>query len=487
MSKNTEFCSSCSKACSELALYCKGCKSFIHTSCSKLPLYQLQFYYNTSAMYNCPNCVKKLPNTLLFKDHTSYSKVSNKVDISLSSVKSPEPSIKHCSPINKSATNTVNEISLQYILTSPNSNPVTNSALTTNKVNHQETSITTKNQFQLLNQSENMDLVATEIANLITNMRHEPVNTSSSTSSDESQSSFLSCSPEQTKIISPPFLPRSPEQTKIISPSFSACFPEQTEKTSACSSEQTRITSSPSQISSTIADVSIIECGPISQIRLKNKNETVIEKNSLSSIEVSNEVNDSSFLPCAQRTPKRNISFNNNSAFLSKIISPLENCNSVSTPRSSQENIRSGQFTRKVHTSRILCSFYERNACKYVTTDEKCRFMHPEKCSKYIQFGPIAPNGCSLGETCNKYHPKLCQDSLINKNCSNYNCRAIHIKGTKRTFETNSQNKVPPMLNESHFLYNRIHALEAQLRSLIHQQWWRLLPPPPIAQLNQIK
>lgn len=90
-----------------------------------------------------------------------------------------------------------------------------------------------------------------------------------------------------------------------------------------------------------------------------------------------------------------------------------------------------------------VCKFYLQNKCKYGLTGKGsqgtgCKFSHPKPCNKYTSHG-TGPGGCKKGKKCEKFHPRMCRDSLQHQLCQNTNCTYLHTKGTIRT-PNNRQN-----------------------------------------------
>ena len=263
-------------------------------------------------------------------------------------------------------------------------------------------------------------------------------------------------------------------------------------------------------------DLNVIKSTPIRR-SINSFSGTVSEKSFSSCMSVNltaqnhNMSNDSLIIPCGQQSNENKVQTPENNSELSLPpctqlpISPItcaqksptqvpSTCNL--TPLTSvQENItnlirkykRNSSNRFKEDRSKILCKFYERNACKHVATGEQCSFYHPIKCDKYVQFGPVAEQGCNLGENCNLFHPSLCDNSIKNLMCLNVYCRGIHLKGTKRKPSAQTNQQVEQSLqNDVTFLYNRVRMLEERIMQLETQymQLYRITPPPIVSQHN---
>ena len=105
------------------------------------------------------------------------------------------------------------------------------------------------------------------------------------------------------------------------------------------------------------------------------------------------------------------------------------------------QTVRKGASTEKqvsrseMPKKKELCRFYARGHC---TRSKECRFDHPTICNKFRKNGSIStnPNGCD--GKCKSFHPNACRSSLQHKTCSFQECRFFHLKGTKRS--SNSDN-----------------------------------------------
>ena len=100
----------------------------------------------------------------------------------------------------------------------------------------------------------------------------------------------------------------------------------------------------------------------------------------------------------------------------------------VKKPKSNQKDSR-------------ICHFYERGICRYGvsgTRDGKCKFSHPQICKRIISYGPKSSYGCK-GD-CEKWHPKLCYNSINKKECLKEYCGFWHIKGTTRSKTESEEN-----------------------------------------------
>lgn len=88
------------------------------------------------------------------------------------------------------------------------------------------------------------------------------------------------------------------------------------------------------------------------------------------------------------------------------------------------------------------CKFYLRKQCKHGKRGEKCSFRHPKLCMKFMNHGWDA---CNSSFNCKNFHPRMCNDSFNYMNCSNYNCKMLHIKNTWIKGRAENDQKKPQM------------------------------------------
>ena len=124
-------------------------------------------------------------------------------------------------------------------------------------------------------------------------------------------------------------------------------------------------------------------------------------------------------------------------------------------------------------TNKKICRFFERGICRYGmsgTLKGKCKFSHPAICRKVLNHGTRGKFGCK-GD-CNKWHPRLCYTALNKKECYNSSCTFWHIKGTKRSPETQTEEsqktpeEEPEKPKENHFL----GSVQSQVTQILKDQ-----------------
>lgn len=77
-----------------------------------------------------------------------------------------------------------------------------------------------------------------------------------------------------------------------------------------------------------------------------------------------------------------------------------------------------------------ICKHFANARCRHGIRGTGCpNGPHPQVCPKFMRRGTY---GCNQGSRCNKYHPKLCIDSIHRRKCVREDCKYLHIKGTIR-------------------------------------------------------
>ena len=82
---------------------------------------------------------------------------------------------------------------------------------------------------------------------------------------------------------------------------------------------------------------------------------------------------------------------------------------------------------------RPICKFYRKGTCRHGISGKGCPNRHPPACKALIQHGKRGPRGCTNGNKCKEFHPKMCQQSLKARECLTLDCPSRHVAGTKRT------------------------------------------------------
>ena len=82
-----------------------------------------------------------------------------------------------------------------------------------------------------------------------------------------------------------------------------------------------------------------------------------------------------------------------------------------------------------------VCRYYKRGTCKHGANGRIngiCAYAHPKYCRSFVMYGNRSPRGCSKGESCNAFHPKICYNSLKDGACYNTSCKHRHLKNTRK-------------------------------------------------------
>ena len=91
-----------------------------------------------------------------------------------------------------------------------------------------------------------------------------------------------------------------------------------------------------------------------------------------------------------------------------------------------------------------VCDKYVSGKCPHGLRGQRkvngqvCSFDHPKKCFKFCGFG-TGSKGCKKGDNCQYFHPTLCKFSVSKRACFNPDCTFVHLKGTNRSRQRNTQ------------------------------------------------
>ena len=85
-----------------------------------------------------------------------------------------------------------------------------------------------------------------------------------------------------------------------------------------------------------------------------------------------------------------------------------------------------------------VCDLYLQKRCRHGWSGNKkvqgvtCTKKHPLLCRKFTSYGTTRRQGCQKGSNCRYFHPPLCKNSEVKRQCFNPNCRNTHLKFTDR-------------------------------------------------------
>ena len=108
------------------------------------------------------------------------------------------------------------------------------------------------------------------------------------------------------------------------------------------------------------------------------------------------------------------------------------------------ESIQPEKHDKKTKSS--ICKGYLKGVCPHRVTGkrkiegQRCRYSHPQRCTKYCKYGDSSCYGCKRGINCKFLHPILCKNSVKLKTCLKHDCKFTHLKGTKRKTEETKTN-----------------------------------------------
>ncbi|KAL5253961.1 hypothetical protein ACHWQZ_G013653 [Mnemiopsis leidyi] len=86
----------------------------------------------------------------------------------------------------------------------------------------------------------------------------------------------------------------------------------------------------------------------------------------------------------------------------------------------------------------IICEAYKKRECRHGLTGKRlingkpCPHKHPPRCFRWCKHGENKRSGCTKGEECTYFHPKLCKNSVLKRYCANRDCSFHHLKHARR-------------------------------------------------------
>ena len=85
------------------------------------------------------------------------------------------------------------------------------------------------------------------------------------------------------------------------------------------------------------------------------------------------------------------------------------------------------------------CYYYAKSKCKFGKLGIDCGFSHPEKCKKFMEFGWW---GCKSADICQKFHPRVCNDSYRHMKCTKKKCDWPHIRNTRKPLSKRDEQRI---------------------------------------------
>ena len=102
--------------------------------------------------------------------------------------------------------------------------------------------------------------------------------------------------------------------------------------------------------------------------------------------------------------------------------------------------------------NRDLCEQYKIGKCPHGLRGDKpfngissCSKSHPKR---YLRFIIKGKHGCKLNKNCKYFHHSYCKSSLRITVCYNYDCKYLHLKGTKREATENRKTETSRKVND---------------------------------------
>ena len=103
------------------------------------------------------------------------------------------------------------------------------------------------------------------------------------------------------------------------------------------------------------------------------------------------------------------------------------------------EIFQNSTCTRRVNGHlKALFVTYKRRACphgltgKRLNDGQRCPNRHPPLCFRYSKHGDTKKLGCTKGNECKHFHPRLCRNSVTKRVCLNEDRTFHHLKHTQR-------------------------------------------------------
>lgn len=115
---------------------------------------------------------------------------------------------------------------------------------------------------------------------------------------------------------------------------------------------------------------------------------------------------------------------------------PTEDVTEVNADRESPR--RQVNNAVPIERSSVVCEAYKKRNCPHGLTGKRlvdgkpCPKSHPPRCFRYCKHGDNARLGCTKGNDCKYFHPKLCRDSVKKRVCLRKDCTFLHLKNTRR-------------------------------------------------------
>ena len=79
-----------------------------------------------------------------------------------------------------------------------------------------------------------------------------------------------------------------------------------------------------------------------------------------------------------------------------------------------------------------ICRHYKKGNCRFGRVGKDCPNSHPRPCRRLLSHGTHPTRGCTKGDTCEQFHPVMCESSLKGK-CSQADCKKPHVRGTRNS------------------------------------------------------
>ena len=161
------------------------------------------------------------------------------------------------------------------------------------------------------------------------------------------------------------------------------------------------------------------------------------------------------------------------------------------SPRRNRDNVANEQTdTRTIDT----CEAYKKRNCPHGLTGKRlingkpCDKKHPPRCFRYCKHGENRRLGCLKGSNCKYFHPRLCKDSVLKRECLKQDCSYDHLKFTRRSQDgTSRQSESKEMAKkpDRRMRFNSVTSVGTPTRFPVQKRSVGLPKPPVTAPTSE--
>ena len=139
---------------------------------------------------------------------------------------------------------------------------------------------------------------------------------------------------------------------------------------------------------------------------------------------------------------------------------------------------------------RNICPYYRQGTWKHGLLSPDSAPKTTTACSRLSKHGNKGLQGCTQGQSCTNFHPKMCPSSLAKRQCFKADCKLKHMAHTVRVPKTSEQERQTHQEDGQETLADRNSFLEA-VRAMrdgimqeLNQKLAALQTAPPVATSN---